>query len=271
MHYFIADETNTAFVSGHFFIYGGLIVTDAQAQDIHVEVKRIRAKFGYLAGDSFKFHTRARPEQVSIEDSKLAKTELVESLERIGARLVAYVILHDIAQHTDALERMNWALNSVTWTFHRLLAAENAGGLMIIDRDDTQIAHLEHLFQNGISVGGRQIAVDDRIMLFGQTSDNASNLSSAVDITLGAFRYCTNTAMGAGSDVVAANIFPPLTRMLWGNEDAGVKRVGGYGFVARPVAIKSAAFGAKYDDLRTRLGEFSGSDTTESTSSGAIA
>ncbi len=42
-------------------------------------------------------------------------------LEELGVRMIAYVILHDIAQKKSDEERMNFALNTVASRFHALL------------------------------------------------------------------------------------------------------------------------------------------------------
>jgi hypothetical protein len=270
VHYFITDETNKDFVDRKFFIYGGLVITDEQVLQVDAEAIRIRTKYGYQAGDSFKFHTRSRPAQVTVPDAKLAKQEFVESLERIGVRMIVYVILHNIARSQTDEVRMNWALNTVTWAFHRLIARENAGGFVLIDRDDTQYAHLANMFQLGLTMpDGRVISVAGRIKLFGQTADNLSHLSSAVDITLGAFRYCVNAAGGDGLEVVAQDILPPLSRMIWGVEVDGVKRLGGYGFIARPKTVAVSSFNDIYDELIDKLGQFSGGDAEEAADSTA--
>ncbi|GAA4385565.1 hypothetical protein [Agromyces bauzanensis] len=262
MHWFVTDETNNDFVEDKFFIYGGLVLDDEQFLKLTERVGEIRAKYGYTRGDSFKFHTRSRPTQVTIDDSKAAKRELVESLEEFDVKMIAYLILHNIAKGVTDQVRMNWALNTVTWAYHRFLEREGATGVMMMDRADEQHIHLAELFQHGIDVEGKRVAVDDRINFFGMTSDNASHISSAVDIALGGFRYCVNAAGGDGSQVVAAEIFPPLARTLWGVEVAGTKYLRNYGFHPMPkTEIKSYRYRGLYTDLYRELDGFTGSDS----------
>jgi len=262
MHWYVTDETNSSFVAGHFFIYGGLVMTDEQVLQVTDAVTTIREKYGYVRGDSFKFHTRSRPTQVSVDDSKAAKRELVEALENIGVRMIVYVILHDIASAKTDEVRMNWALNTVTWAFHRLLEKEDARGVFLMDRADEQHAHLANLFQLGIDVAGKRVPVDDRIIMLGMTSDNASHLSSAVDIALGGFRYSVNAASGDGSEAVAADIFPPLARIIWSQNFRGTDYLRNYGFHSMPkTEIKSGRFKAMYTDLYAKLDGFTGSNS----------
>ena len=56
-----------------FFILGGLVFTEEQVAKVDAAVKARRRQFGYKDGDSFKFNTHTRPEQVSIEQFKDAK------------------------------------------------------------------------------------------------------------------------------------------------------------------------------------------------------
>lgn len=263
MHWFVADETNNDFVDGQFFIYGGLVMTDEQFLAVSQRVAEIRAQYGYLPGDSFKFHTRSRPSQVSIEQSKAAKKDLIQALEGFGVRMIVYVILHNIARAQTDQVRMNWALNTVTWAYHRLLESDGAVGVMMIDRADEQHAHFAELFQRGIDVDGTRVPVQDRVKFFGMTSDNASNISSAVDIALGGFRYCANVAGGEGtSQIVASEIFPPLSRILWGVMRGDTTYLRNYGFHPMPkTEIKSDKFRQKYQQLYVSLAEYSGSDS----------
>lgn len=258
MYTFITDETNKNPVAGQFFIYGGLIASDAQLVDVHNAVAKIRTKYGYLQGDSFKFNTRSQPAQVSIEASRAAKQELVEQLRSIEVRMIVYVILHDIAMKKAESEVMNYALNTVASSYHRLLVSEAAYGTMIMDRADDQHGHLERLFQHGIEIDGWSMRLDDRILSFGMTSDNSTHLSSAVDVALGAFRYCVNAAGGSGNEVVAKSIFPPLARMIWGVEKDGKRVLGGYGYIARPEEVRVPGYAAKYSDLTTALNFYAG-------------
>ena len=258
MHWFVTDETNKNSVAGQFFIYGGLVVTDEQTVQINDAVANIRSRYGYLPGDSFKFNLKSQPQHVEREQSKAAKQEIVAKLEEIGARMIVYVILHDIAASKTDEEVMNYALNTVASSYHALLIDEGAYGLMLIDRADEQHAHLGSLFQLGINIDNWTAPLADKIVLFGMTANNESHLSSAVDIALGAFRYCVNTAGGSGSELVASEIFPPLARIIWGKSTGEGRRLGGYGYVSRPVEVRSAAYAAHYTTLASSLERYSG-------------
>ena len=263
MHHFVTDETNKNPVSGQFFIYGGLVVTEDQLVAVHKAVATIRTKYGYRAGDSFKFNTKSKPDHITPAVSRAAKQELVEQLHAIGVRMIVYVILHDIAAKKTASEVMNYALNTVAARYHRMLQIEDAMGTMTIDRSDDQHGHLTNLFQYGITIGEWSMPLDDRITSFSMTADNSTHLSSAVDIALGAFRYCVNAAGGDGSEVVAADIFSPLAQVIWGVEVDGVKHLGGYGYIKRPEDVRAPSYAEKYSHLAGKLDKYSGGTAEE--------
>lgn len=267
MHWLVVDETNKNPTLGQFFILGGLVFTDEQIPLVNEAVEEIRAAAGYRDGDSFKFQISARPSHVDAAQATAAKKELIARLGDIGVRMVTYVLLHDIGVRKTEQERMQMGLNTLAWTYHRLLEVENSTGCMIIDRDDQQHKHLAHLFQSGIKVGGNPSrTVRDRIQFFGMTSNNASHLSSAVDVALGGFRFCVNAAnldADAGGHLVANTIFAPLSNLLWGVQEGEIRRIGGYGFVARPAIVNIPKYAQRYERLRAKLIEYSASVAEE--------
>jgi len=263
MHWFIVDETNRDYAANHFFIVGGLVFTAEQIDSVDAAVREIRARHGYLPGDSFKFDTRARPEQVSIEESTAAKGELITALQELGVRMITYVILHDLCMNQTYDVRMNFALNTLAYAYHSLLQSESATGVMLMDRDNDRYSHLESLFQTGLQFPGRTFRLDGRIKLFGMTNDNASHLSSAADVALGAFRYCVNTAGGWGRDAVARGMFPSVSSLMWGITQGDVRRIGGYGFHSRPQRVGKPEFQDLYANLLTGLMEYANAERPE--------
>lgn len=151
--------------------------------------------------------------------------------------MIVSVVLHDLCRDQPYDQRMEWSLNTLAGAFRKLLVADRARGIMLMDRDNDRLDHLEHLFQHGLTFpNGNQVGLNDRIVLFGMTNDNASNLSSAADIALGAFRYCANTAVGNGREPVAREMFPDLAAIMWSSEPPGVPQIIGYGYHPGPEA-----------------------------------
>lgn len=257
MHLFVVDETNRDYVENQFFIVGGLVFTDDQAVATDALIRRIRSEAGFVRGDSFKFHTNSRPDSMTFEVWNDAKSQLLQGLMELGVRMIVYTLLHDIGRNQTYDLRMNYALNTVLYAYDDLLYRDNASGVFLLDRDNGRYDHLEHLFQHGLQFEGRDFYLDQRIKLFGMTNDNASHLSSAADIALGAFRYCVNTAGGRGRDEIARTVFPTLAELLWGvpRED-GIKQIGGFGFHSRPRNVGRADYRELYAETNRRLVEF---------------
>ncbi|QEW00115.1 hypothetical protein F6J84_08405 [Microbacterium caowuchunii] len=259
MYWFLVDETNKNPVPGHFFIVGGLVFAPEQANAIDMEMRRIRTEAGYRVNDSLKFDTNTRPAHVTIERATWAKSEVISALSAHGVRMIVYVILHDIIANQDYSTSMNFALNVVTGAYYDLLGRERATGVMLIDRDNERYDHLEGLFQSGLRYpNGFTRQVDDRIKLFGQTNDNASHLSSAADIALGAFRYCINAAVGSGREGVARAIMPQLTKLVWTVDDGAGPVLRGFGFHKFPLEVKKQAFRQRYEQVSTMLNSYAG-------------
>lgn len=259
MYWFLVDETNKNPVPNHFFIVGGLVFTSEQAAAVDVEIRRIRAAAGYQPMDSLKFDTNARPAHVSLEWATWAKGQVIDVLCAQGVRMIVYVILHDICINEPYDTKMNYALNVLAGAYHDLLSREDATGVMLIDRDNERYDHLEGMFQAGLQYpNGYSRAVDDRIKLFGMTNDNASHLSSAADVALGALRYCINTAVGVGREEVARAILPKLTQVIWKAQTPEGLMMRGYGFHKFPLEIRAATYKQRYEQLVLALNAYAG-------------
>lgn len=261
MYTFLVDETNKNFESGNFFIVGGLVLRPDQVDAVDASVRKHAAEAGFRPGDSFKFSTSERPQHITPQQHSIAKAGVVSDLRTIGVRMIAAVIMHDIAQSKGYETQMNYSLNTVARAFHKLLCAENATGMMFIDRDNDRYDHLETLFQTGLEFqGGSNKVLNDRIRMFGMTSDNASNLSSAADIALGSFRYCVNVAAGKGKEDVARQIFSDLSRIFWGAVDnTGNLMIRDYGYHPQPriESVRNINHKQRYEDLSMSLAQFS--------------
>ena len=262
MHWFIVDETNKNSINGQFFIIGGLIFREDQIEKIHSAIETIRLRRGYRCGDKLKFQSAARPDHVTMENALAAKQEVISALRNIGVRMITYVLLHDVGAGKSEQDRMEMGLNTIAWAYYRLLTMENTWGCMMIDRDDKQHSHLVTLFQEGVGKATKK-SMRDRIKFYGMTSDNASHLSSAVDIALGGFRFCVNAAgkdsVSEAGQMTVQNIFQPLSELLWGVEVDGRRHIGGFGYLERPNDVRAPTYREKYETLKLKLESYSGS------------
>ncbi|WEV77741.1 hypothetical protein O9K63_14265 [Janibacter cremeus] len=270
MHMLFGDETNVTSSDGDFFIYGGLATTPEGMIKAHGLVADVRSKYGFKPIDSFKFHTRSRPDGMEIGHWTAAKTELLKRAAEIeDLDLITYVVLHDLARNVSAEDKMRYALNAVLGHFDlRYLSRHNSYGIVSVDRvDSLGYDYLEERFTKPLELpGGRSIMLT-RTLHLSQTCDGASHMSSLVDIALGAFRYCVNTATGSGRDDLALAMFAPIAKLMWGVPESGPKgnlrRIGGYGFLKYPKTVKAAVYQDRYKSLEGALQTYANADATE--------
>ncbi|UPW03090.1 hypothetical protein M1C57_15575 [Rhodococcus pyridinivorans] len=260
MYWLHTDETNLEPNQGTFFIYGGLIATPDQMVGAHTLVQQVRAKYGFTQGDSFKFQTASRPNRISIDDWSAAKAEAIEGAYKLGIKMMAYVVHHQIARNKTKDEKIEFALNALLAHFDlRFLAAKDAYGAVCLDRlpEKFSYPYLEDMFRNGVNVEGRQVALN-RVMHYSVTSEGASHINTLVDLTLGGLRYCANACFGNGKPEVAANILPPISKMMWSTTAPdGRLQIRDYGFLAYPKEVRAANLKKDYETLRADLGRFS--------------
>ena len=156
MFWLFTDETNLEPNQGRFFIYGGLIMTPEQMIAAHEAISGIRSRYGFNGADSFKFHTRSRPAHITFQDWTSAKRDAISAAERIGAVLIIYVVLHELAKGKGKKEtNLEWALNSVIAHFGlRYLPAKEAYGAVCLDRvpEGFGYTYLCQKFQGGVSL-----------------------------------------------------------------------------------------------------------------------
>jgi hypothetical protein len=235
VYWFVTDDSNRPPKDGQFFIYGGLIIPGDSIPLIHQAVEAIRQKYGYRAGDAFKFNTESKPVDVSEDAAALAKAEVLKMLEAQNAFFIATPVLSHVIARTkkrgksvlDMDTATFFALNQLTAAFHSFLASKerNTWGAMFIDRDLNLLNHLSDIFQKGIKPEGYPHAVDDRIHSFALLSNNASHLSSVADIAVGAFRYMVNAATVGGDEETAVKLMKLLEPIiLSGNAGNGLTR-----------------------------------------------
>lgn len=259
-YWFHIDETNLSANEGDFLIVGGLAMTTAQMMRADHEIQSIRNKYGFGPSDKFKFASRSCPAQVSKDDFRKAKEEAISLLEPLGIRLMLYVVLHEIAANKPQAEFLSMAYNSLFAHFDlRFLNTHKSKGVVCVDRihDSFIFDFLKSKHQNGLSMhDGRSVPLD-RIMHYSVSTDGASNISSLVDISIGAFRYCVNLSKSPEKDSkseMAIQMLGPLSKALWHKVENEKRVVAGYGYLAYPRnEVRVEAFRQKYHTLAEDL------------------
>lgn len=255
MHYLFTDESNVRETkTAKFFVYGGLIVDQKNFKKIDAGISYIRKNAGYLSDDSLKFDTRVRPEQVSIEACTNAKSEVLELCRKCGCRFIALLVHHKIAaSETDPDRKYLWPAAHVFGRFNHYLNIEvNDIGMVFVDTlpVKSQNTFLSDCFTKGLSIKGESNVSLDKIRFFGTTCVNASNFASAIDIVLGAFRYCINEPKNSSA---ASSMIKQVALMMWHNQVGEKKMLRERGLILRPKTIKVASYQAEYDKLIEHL------------------
>jgi hypothetical protein len=246
------DETNIAASdAAKFFVYGGLIVPGDALVPLDAGIAKIRAEAGYQPLDELKFDTRARPKTVAIGTATAAKDSVIKLCIDLGCKFIAYVVLHSIARKQH--ERMvQWGASHVIGRFNRYLAEHEDYGICIVDRlpAGAEYQFLTEKFCCGLQFPDDDPVILDRIKLFASSCSNASHASSAMDIVLGAFRYCINDPRNVDA---AKAMMVSVTRMIWHVREGDQIHAMGRGLVFRPKEVKVASYKAEYEALLAHI------------------
>lgn len=248
------DETNNQPAkNAKFFIYGGVFFPVERLADLHDRIEGIREEYGYERGDNLKFDTRSRPKYVTANQHTEAKREVLEVCAELEVRFVAYVILHEITGERSVAERVSWGANTVLGAFSRFLGQEDDNGIVVADRlpFPGDFKYLKEKFQVGLEMPGYGVRrLDTRIHLFTTTCHGTSHATSAIDIVLGAFRYCVNER---DRDIAPRKIFPLVASMMWHRRVGDEVYVRDYGLLLRPRKVEAPDYMFEYDQLTTHL------------------
>lgn len=254
LHLFYCDETNLEDRPGDFLIYGGLIVNGAIAKEFSAEIDELRTRHGVPRDYRLKFNPG--PEGFTHEQFIALKQEVLEVAARLGARLVVYVILHDIATNPDAARRNG--INTVCYHFDCILNRLGGAGLVLIDRFNDEgnaiDAHLRDKFTVGIT--GLPYTPEMRlanICGFHYSAIGQSHFPSVLDVALGSLRLAVNahTRETAGLMTTANTLLSLLSPLFWRQNDD--ERIPELGFQFSPKVIKAPKFRTKYQGLKDFL------------------
>jgi hypothetical protein len=251
MFILFTDETNLAAdPSAKFFAYGGLVVPIEVLPVLHEEIQKVRNLAGYKANDEFKFHTSSRPDYVSVEAATQAKRSVMEICARNKCIFFVYVVLHAIAKDKSQEQLVRWGADHIIGKFNYFLSQINSFGIVAVDRlpSAAEYSYLTSKFTNGLSLQGEGKVDLDRIKLYSSTCINSSHASSAMDIVLGAFRYCINQPR----NIEAAKIMmADVTRLLW-HESHG-EHIDPKGLIFRPITVKVPSYKEEYNSLLAHI------------------
>lgn len=252
MYMLITDETNVnQSPDADFFIYGGIFLTPDQAVSIDQDVKEIRRRYNLAPTDDLKFDTRSRPDHIDAATHKTIKNDVIEACLSAKVRFIAYLVLHSIAANPKTTGP--WALNSVLFSFNKFLKSNDTHGIVAIDRlPESALAYtmLKEKFQVGLTIWSGETVCVDRVLMYSTTCNGASHLSSAVDITLGSFRWVVNNRKKDLKNVeVPATMLKNIAHMMHYRESNGTRYIRDYGLILRPTTPIHPPYAKEYDDL----------------------
>lgn len=254
MHLLYCDETNLEERAGDFLIYGGLLIDANQAQILSAAIDDLRNRRKVPRDFRLKFNPG--PGTFTHQQFIDLKQEVLELATAHGARLIAYVVLHDIATNADEARRNG--INTVCFHFHCILNRIGGPGLVLIDRfnDAGNVidAHLRDKFTTGLT--GLPYSDEMRlpnIIGFHYSTIGQSHFPSIVDIALGSLRFSLNahTHNNAQHQDTARRLLGLLSPMFW--REAAERPIPELGFIFSPKVIKSAGYRARYESLKAYL------------------
>jgi hypothetical protein len=256
MYVLFTDETNCQpSKQVKFFITGGLFFPAKVFSALDSGIKQIRCEHGYLPTDSFKFDTRARPPHVKHNHATEAKAQVVSLCSKLGCRFIAVVIHHSVLTKQKG-GKFLWPFDALIAKFEYFLRGENEHGLCVVDNlpiDGGQWKYLSERFTKGLYLAPRKKYMPlSRIRLFAATCNNASHISSATDIVLGAFRYCVNDPKNAD---LAKEMLRNVAQMMHHEKIDGKRRVREMGLLLRPMKVDIPEYQQDYDLLLDNLSQ----------------
>jgi hypothetical protein len=254
MFLMLGDEADAEQGKGQrFFIYGAVFIQVHNVKALSDAVEAIRKEAGLNPTDSFKFADKTRPEGVTKEAFREAKSKVLDLAAKYGIVFCSYAILHELAGNQTHEDLVLFGANTLLGKFNEYLGTyKDTYGVVLFDR--IPVAHpyryLKEKFQIGLTFLNGQTRRLERIMGLASTCDGASHLASIADILVGSFRYCVNEP---DKDVAAKAMFPKLVKVMWKKYEKHVPYVTDLGFILRPQTVNEQHLRKEYDALVVRL------------------
>jgi len=254
MHIFFGDETNKSSSDGEFFVYGGLILSDAQIVWVHDRVRGYREHYGLGVEDKIKFTGHAMPDHLDKEHWRELKSGILDILVECDATFMAYYVHHDIIKNQTQQIRNQWAIEPILYRYQMYLTESESHGFAILD--NIEEAELRRLEITRINTEGLKFEPDgdpvplDRIVGIARAHVDWSHCLSANDVVLGAFGYSINHP----GHEVANDMMRRVNRMFWHDEMDGVRYMGERGLIRRPKGnIEVAEIRERYQRIEEHL------------------
>ena len=215
MFLMLADEADAEQGKGQrFFVYGAVFVQADNIKVLSDTVETIRKQAGLKPTDSFKFADKSRPENVTKEAFREAKSKVLDLAAKYGTVFCAYAILHELAGNQTHKDLVLFGANTLLGKFNEYLGMyKETFGMVLFDRIPVEhpYRYLQQKFQVGLTFPDGKTRRLERIMGLASTCDGASHLASIADILVGSFRYCVNEP---DKDIAGRAMFPKLVKVM---------------------------------------------------------
>lgn len=251
MYLLYCDETNLEERAGDFLIYGGLMVDGVTASEFSAAIDELRVRHRVPRDYRLKFNPG--PAGFTHLQFIALKQEVLALAGRFGARLLAYVILHDIAVDPHTARRNG--INTICYHFHCILHRLGGSGLVLIDRfndaGNAIDAHLREKFSIGLTgmpYGGEMRLPN--IVGFHYSAIGQSHFPSIIDVSLGSLRFAINAhSRCQAANLPSANaLLGLLSPLFWRQEVGGL--VPEISFILSPKIVRAAKYRAQYEALK---------------------
>jgi hypothetical protein len=263
LHLLYCDESNIEERAGDFMIYGGVVFDAARALELSHAIDGLRARARVGRTERFKFNPC--PEGLSHERFNALKQAIVEAAIAHGAKVLVYVILHDIATNPDEARRNG--VSTVCYHFDCLLNRLRGPGLVLIDRFRDEGNRIDAHLAEKFSVGVRGLPYTREMRLknivgFHYSAVGQSHFPSVTDIVIGSLRFAINahTRNARASLDTARRLLGILAPLFYREpENAPVSELS---FLFSPKVIKADRYRQTYQALKDFLAE-AGIDTQQ--------
>lgn len=233
MYLLLTDETNLEKNTiNKFLIYGGIFFNFDIFLKIDKAIEKIKINAGYEINNEFKFDSRSRPNQISLDDFTKAKNDVIDICLKYDCKFIVYVALHNIIRNKSRDEKITYAADHVIGRFNKYLEEINDYGICVVDNlpITSNYKYLAKMFQSGLMTTKQTLL--KRIRLYASSCINASNVSSAMDIILGSFRYCINDPKNINA---AKCMIKKVIKMMWQVKEGNKILVDEKGLIMRPL------------------------------------
>lgn len=251
MYLLFSDETNREVSSTKkFLIYGGIFMNAEDIESLSTSIRNVHEEFGFEWREQqfIKFNTNERPNSVTPEKHKNAKSKILETLNEFNVKVANIIVHHEITARKSESEKLEYTSGALFEAFHRYLEEKEDVGIVFADNWPTEGSNkfFSKLFCSGIEFYDRRRL--DRIMVYSQTGVSHSFLASAGDVALGGLRYCVNNPE---KTVAPRAILEKLLPLMWARVSDGTNFILQKGIDFRPREIRSDRIRGEYDAIKS--------------------